>query len=115
MTDEKQIRVAVNGYGVIGKRVADAVVAQEDMDLVGVADVTADWRARMARAKGFALYAADPDRTPAMREAGLDVLVKVGKHLRQQLAGLAHEGQLLRVLQFDLRHGLPALCPPRQA
>ena len=73
MTDMRPIRVAVNGYGVIGKRVADAVVAQEDMDLVGVADVTSDWRARMARAKGFALYAADPDRTPAMREAGLDV------------------------------------------
>ena len=69
----KPIRVAVNGYGVIGKRVADAVVAQEDMDLVGVADVTSDWRARMARAKGFALYAADPDRALAMREAGLDV------------------------------------------
>merc|ERR1711969_509387 len=43
------------------------------MDLVGVADVTSDWRARMARAKGFALYAADPDRALAMREAGLDV------------------------------------------
>ena len=73
MTDEKRIRVAVNGYGVIGKRVADAVAAQNDMEMAGVADVTADWRARMARAKGFALYAADPDRAPAMRAAGLDV------------------------------------------
>ena len=33
MTDEKRIRVAVNGYGVIGKRVADAVAAQNDMDV----------------------------------------------------------------------------------
>ena len=73
MTDEKRIRVAVNGYGVIGKRVADAVAAQNDMEMAGVADVTADWRARMARAKGFALFAADPDRAPAMRAAGLDV------------------------------------------
>jgi glyceraldehyde-3-phosphate dehydrogenase (NAD(P)) len=32
--------VAVNGYGVIGKRVADAVVLQDDMQLAGVADVT---------------------------------------------------------------------------
>ena len=39
MTDMRPIRVAVNGYGVIGKRVADAVVAQEDMDLVGVAEI----------------------------------------------------------------------------
>ena len=74
MTDEKRIRVAVNGYGVIGKRVADAVAAQNDMEMAGVADVTADWRARMARAKGFALFAADPDRAPAMRAAGLDVV-----------------------------------------
>jgi glyceraldehyde-3-phosphate dehydrogenase/erythrose-4-phosphate dehydrogenase len=26
------IRVAVNGYGVIGRRVADAIVLQDDMD-----------------------------------------------------------------------------------
>jgi hypothetical protein len=30
------VRVAVNRYGVIGKRVADAVRAQPDMELVGV-------------------------------------------------------------------------------
>lgn len=33
----KKLRVAVNGYGVIGKRIADAVKAQQDMELVGVA------------------------------------------------------------------------------
>ena len=74
MTDAKRIKVAVNGYGVIGKRVADAVSVQKDMDLIGVADVVADWRARMAISKGFALYAADPDRAPAMRAGGLDVI-----------------------------------------
>ncbi|APT85844.1 hypothetical protein CFL01nite_23340 [Corynebacterium flavescens] len=35
-----KIKVAVNGYGVIGKRVADAVRAQEDMELLGASDVT---------------------------------------------------------------------------
>lgn len=39
---KKGIRVAVNGYGVIGKRVADAVAKQDDMQLVGVADVVSD-------------------------------------------------------------------------
>ena len=33
MSEAKKIRVAVNGYGVIGKRVAAAVVLQEDMSL----------------------------------------------------------------------------------
>ena len=34
--------VAVNGYGVIGKRVADAVAAQNDMELTCVADIMAN-------------------------------------------------------------------------
>ena len=46
MTNQR-IRVAVNGYGVIGKRIADAVAAQEDMELVGVADVVSDWRIKV--------------------------------------------------------------------
>jgi glyceraldehyde-3-phosphate dehydrogenase (NAD(P)) len=35
----KKIRVAINGYGVIGKRVADAVSLQDDMELVGVCEL----------------------------------------------------------------------------
>ena len=31
-----KIRVGVNGFGTIGKRVATAVAAQDDMELVGV-------------------------------------------------------------------------------
>ena len=42
------INVGVNGYGVIGKRVADAVRAQPDMHLVGVADIVTDWRIKSA-------------------------------------------------------------------
>lgn len=38
----RKVRVAVNGYGVIGKRVADAVAVQPDMELVGIADVVSD-------------------------------------------------------------------------
>ncbi len=72
MTDARIVRVAVNGYGVIGKRVADAVVAQNDMTLAGVADVAADWRVAVARAKGYALYGATPEDARAMQEANLD-------------------------------------------
>lgn len=36
----KKIKVAINGYGVIGKRVADTVRQQDDMGLIGVADLT---------------------------------------------------------------------------
>ena len=78
MAGEDKIRVAVNGYGVIGKRVADAVATQDDMELVGVADITADWRLRMAAHKGYALYAAAEDRVAPMREAGLDLAGTLG-------------------------------------
>lgn len=66
-----KIRVAVNGYGVIGKRVADAVAAQDDMELVGVSDVVSDWRINMAIQKGYQVYASIPQALDRMREAGI--------------------------------------------
>lgn len=57
MNANGKIRVAVNGYGVIGKRVADAVACQDDLVLAGVADVGAEWRIRVVGHKGDALYA----------------------------------------------------------
>jgi glyceraldehyde-3-phosphate dehydrogenase (NAD(P)) len=73
MNITKKVRVAVNGYGVIGKRVADSVVLQPDMALAGVCDVSADWRPRMALAKGFALFGATADHAAAMRAVDLAV------------------------------------------
>lgn len=35
----EKTRVTINGYGVIGRRVADAVALQDNMELIGVADV----------------------------------------------------------------------------
>ena len=64
-------RVAVNGYGVIGKRVAAAVTAQDDMEVSGVADIATDWRARMVTSKGYPLYAPTGEQADAMRGAGL--------------------------------------------
>ncbi|MGE3449342.1 MAG: type II glyceraldehyde-3-phosphate dehydrogenase, partial [Microbacteriaceae bacterium] len=68
------IRVAVNGYGVIGKRVADAVVLQDDMELVGVADVTADYRVALATSRNLPLFGATADAVAAMGDAGLTPL-----------------------------------------
>lgn len=73
MSSRKGIRVALNGYGVIGKRVADAVAKQEDMQLVGVADIATDWRPRVAVKHGMRLFGSTQDAAGAMRKAGLDV------------------------------------------
>lgn len=73
MNHHNPIRVAINGYGVIGKRVASAVLAQRDMSLAGVADIAADWRLRPLEARGIGLFAATPEQVGPMREAGLTI------------------------------------------
>jgi glyceraldehyde-3-phosphate dehydrogenase (NAD(P)) len=69
----KKVKVAVNGYGVIGKRVADAVQLQEDMELSGVCDVTTDWRIKMALGKNFPVYAFDNPTNQQMMDNKIDV------------------------------------------
>ncbi len=69
----EKIKVAVNGYGVIGKRVADAVRQQDDMELMGVADVVTDYRIKTAAVLNIPVYAARPDDVDRMRAAGVPV------------------------------------------
>lgn len=65
------VRVAVNGYGVIGKRVADAVRLQPDMELVGVADIVSDYRIKTANLAGIPVYSAGHDSSTAMTDGGI--------------------------------------------
>jgi glyceraldehyde-3-phosphate dehydrogenase (NAD(P)) len=66
-------RVAINGYGTIGRRVADAVVAQPDMELAGVAKTRPNYEAELADRKNYPLYAAIEDRVSRFEEAGIDL------------------------------------------
>ena len=66
-------RVGVNGYGTIGKRVADAVAAQPDMELVGVTKTSPNYGAEAAIRRGYDLYAAIDDRVDEFEAAGLTV------------------------------------------
>jgi glyceraldehyde-3-phosphate dehydrogenase (NAD(P)) len=68
---QQKVRVALNGYGVIGKRIADAIAAQEDMVLVGVADVVSDWRIKVAVEKGYPVFASTPEAAASMHTAGI--------------------------------------------
>ena len=67
------LRVGINGYGTIGKRVADAVRAQPDMEVVGVAKTRPNFEAEAAVENGFPLYAAIEDRIDQFDEAGIDL------------------------------------------
>jgi glyceraldehyde-3-phosphate dehydrogenase (NAD(P)) len=67
------VKVAINGYGTIGKRVADAVSKQRDMKVVGVTKTKPDFEAKMAIKKGYKLYCAIPENVKLFEEAGLEI------------------------------------------
>ncbi|MFB6096200.1 MAG: type II glyceraldehyde-3-phosphate dehydrogenase [Haloferacaceae archaeon] len=67
------VTVGVTGYGTIGKRVADAVAAQPDMSLAGVAKTRPNYEAEAAVRKGYPLYAAIEEREALFDEAGIDL------------------------------------------
>jgi glyceraldehyde-3-phosphate dehydrogenase (NAD(P)) len=79
----ERTRVAVNGYGVIGKRIADAVVAQDDMELVGIADIVSDWRIKVAVQKGYNIYAPTTQSLEEMRASGIPVVGNLEELLKQ--------------------------------
>jgi glyceraldehyde-3-phosphate dehydrogenase (NAD(P)) len=70
----EKVRVGVNGYGVIGKRIADAVRMQPDMELIGVSDVVSDYRIKTAVTLGIPVYASLDDKSAAMSDAGIPVV-----------------------------------------
>lgn len=65
--------IGINGYGTIGKRVADAVSAQDDMKIVGVTKRSPDYEAKSAVEKGYDLYISVPEREAEFEEAGIEV------------------------------------------
>jgi len=65
--------IAVIGYGVIGKRVADAINLQDDMKLIGVCDVISDWRIQNAVRKEYNIYAATTEAEKEMKISGISV------------------------------------------
>lgn len=50
------VKVAIVGYGTVGKRVADAVQLQDDMELIGVSVRSFNQRVLSAQKKGIGLY-----------------------------------------------------------
>jgi len=72
-TVTSKILVAINGFGVIGRGVADAVSLQADMEIAGIADIVSDYRVRRAQSHGYPIYAVLGEKADGMREAGIDL------------------------------------------
>lgn len=116
--ETKKIKVAINGYGVIGKRVADAVILQDDMELLGVCDIITDWRIKIAVQKGFPVFAFNADFEKQMTDAGIPVqgnlsdLIKKAdiivdctpKEIAAQNIGKYKESNLKFILQGGEKH-----------
>jgi len=68
-----RVRVGINGFGTIGKRVADAVRKQPDLELVGVTKTRPSYEAEAAVARGYRLFIAGSGNRRAFEDAGLPV------------------------------------------
>ena len=78
-----KIKVAINGYGVIGKRVADAIKLQPDMELVGVADVVSDYRVKASVVLGLPVYASLSEKSNEMKDSGIPIAGTLDDLLKQ--------------------------------
>jgi glyceraldehyde-3-phosphate dehydrogenase (NAD(P)) len=72
------VKVVVNGVGTIGKRVAEAVKKQDDMELYGLSDVSAGQGLRVELSEegflhGTDLYASNQDGLKQLQEDGMHV------------------------------------------
>lgn len=68
-----QVKVAINGYGTVGKRVADAVARQKDMKVIGVVKTRPTFEARQAIEKGYPLYVNAKENIKAFKDAGIQI------------------------------------------
>jgi len=57
-----KIKVGIVGYGTIGKRVADAVMLQDDMELIGVTGNSYNFRMEVANEKGIKIFTVADDK-----------------------------------------------------
>lgn len=67
----KKIKLAINGYGVMGKRVTDGITLQDDMELAGICDVVTGWLIKIAGVKNYPVFAFNEAARNSMTDAGI--------------------------------------------
>ncbi|MEB3805906.1 MAG: type II glyceraldehyde-3-phosphate dehydrogenase [Desulfurococcales archaeon] len=67
------VKVGINGYGTIGKRIASAILKTPGLELVGVVKRSPDYSAFQAINLGIKVYAPDDSAAGKFRELGLEV------------------------------------------
>ncbi len=67
-----KVKVGINGYGTIGKRVATAVNQQDDMEIIGITKTRPTYEARDAVRQGYPVYV-PAESMDAFKDAGIPV------------------------------------------
>lgn len=107
------VRIGVVGYGVIGQRLADGAALQQDMELVGVADVAPTLPLRALAEKGmpYKLFCPVPENVPKLESAGIpvsgtleDMLSQVDVVLDATSAGIGRKNK-----ELYIKHGKKAI------
>ena len=70
-----RVKIGVVGYGTIGERIADGVAMQDDMQLVGVADIAPSLpvRALVESGKAYPIFCGYEEAVPDLTDAGIPV------------------------------------------
>ena len=108
-----KVKVGVAGYGVIGQRLAEGVVRQDDMELVGVADVAPTLPVRALKEQGmpYRLFCAVPDMAKNLEDADIpvsgmfeDLLGEVDVMLDASPGGIGAKNK-----EIYLKHGIKSI------
>lgn len=79
-----KIKVGVVGYGTIGKRVADAVLLQDDMELVGITANSYNYKIKAASKKGIKIFPMQGAREKDHLNYGIDSVCGHAEDLLEQ-------------------------------
>ena len=67
------VKVGVNGFGVIGRRVAYAVSKQDDMELIGIGKTSPDYKAQIGIDRGYNFYVPEDSHKEKFEKNGMKV------------------------------------------
>ena len=67
------IKVGINGYGTIGKRVAEAVTLQDDMTVEGIVKTKPTYEIQGALGSGHAVFASAKEKIPFFEKEGVEI------------------------------------------
>ncbi|AFZ70483.1 glyceraldehyde-3-phosphate dehydrogenase, type II [Caldisphaera lagunensis DSM 15908] len=70
---KSKVKVAINGFGTIGKRVAIAINKQDDMVVSGIVKIKPDYNALFAKRMGMNIYTIDKEDANEFKKKGIEV------------------------------------------